>query len=188
MATLFDAVTIVQELGFYSTVLPFLLVFALTYGILSNFKPFGDNKAVNMIIPIVLGLVFISFTKTSAFLQNLLPFIVAMFLILFFVIMIFMFMGVKSETIGEAMQDPAGYWIIIIMFLLFVIIAVTNVFPEFQYAARPELAPAGYAPTQEQKLLSENMAVLFHPKVLATMILFFALAIGTYVVMREKVK
>src|SRR3989344_426282 len=114
MATLFDAITLGQELGFYSTVLPFLLIAAFTYALLAKFKTLGESKSINIIISVVLGLIFISFTKTSAFLQNLLPFISAMILILFFVILIFMFMGVKGETISEAMQDPAGYWTILI--------------------------------------------------------------------------
>lgn len=186
MATLFDVVTIGQQLGFYSTVLPFLLIFAFTYGLLSRFKPFGDSKTVNGIISIVLGLIFISFTKTSAFLQNLLPFISAMLLILFFVVMIFMFMGVKGETIAEAMTDPSGYWTLIILVMLFVIIAITNVFPEFQYVARPELAPANFTQTPEEKVMAASLAVLFHPTIMATVLLFFVLAVGTYVVMREK--
>ncbi len=185
MATLFDAITISQQLGFYSTILPFLLVAAFTYGLLARFKPFGESKSVNSIVSIVIGLIFISTIKASVFLQNLLPFISAMILILFFVIMIFMFMGVKGETISEAMQQPEGYWIIIIMLLIFVFIAITNTFPEFQYAVYPELAPENFTQTPQEKAMSQSFGILFHPTVLGTMILFFVLGIGAWVMLRE---
>ncbi len=188
MANLFDAVQLTQNLGFFTTVFPFLLIFAFTYGLLAKFEPFGKNQPVNIIISLVLAFTFISFSKASLFLQNILPFISTMLLMLFFIVMIFMFMGVEKNTISEAMQDPAGYWMILILILLFVGITVTVVFPEFQYAARPELAPSTYVQTPQEKSFAESMAVIFHPTVLATMILFFVLAVGTYIVLREKTK
>jgi len=42
--------------GLFKYVLPFLLVFALIYGILSNMKLLGENKGVHVIIGIAIGL------------------------------------------------------------------------------------------------------------------------------------
>jgi len=42
--------------GLFKYVLPFLLVFALVYGILSNMKILGENKGVHAIIAVALGL------------------------------------------------------------------------------------------------------------------------------------
>jgi len=45
-----------ESLGFFTYILPFLLIFALVYGILSNIKIFKENKGVVAIIAIVIGL------------------------------------------------------------------------------------------------------------------------------------
>ena len=58
MATLLDAVHVLQVWGFYTVVLPFFLVTAIIYGVLAKFKPFGERQGVNIIISIVVGLIF----------------------------------------------------------------------------------------------------------------------------------
>lgn len=188
MANLIDAVNITQNLGFYATVFPFLLIFAVTYGLLSKFKPFGEAKSVNLIISMVLAFIFISFTKASLLLQNLMPFISTFLLILFFLILIFMFLGVKESAIAEFVQQPEGFWAVIGVVLLSFVIAVVVVFPEFQYVASPELAPANFTQTPEQKSMAQGLAILFHPTILGMLIFFFILAMGAYVIVREKVK
>ena len=188
MANLIDAVNITQNLGFYATVFPFLLIFAVTYGLLSKFKPFGESKGVNVVISMVMAFIFISFTKASLLLQNLMPFISTFLLILFFLILIFMFLGVKESAIAEFVQQPEGFWAVIGVVLLSFIIAIAVVFPEFQYASSPELAPANYTQTAQEKSLAQNIAIILHPTILGMLIFFFILAIGAYVIVREKVK
>ena len=46
MATLLDGVEILQNLGVYTTLLPFILIFAVAYGILDKTKILGKNKGV----------------------------------------------------------------------------------------------------------------------------------------------
>jgi len=49
-----------EQMGLYSFILPFLLVFAIVYGITSSVKIFGDNKGVHVIISIVVGLLAVA--------------------------------------------------------------------------------------------------------------------------------
>ena len=99
-----------------------------------------------------------------------------------------MFLGVKESAIAEFVQQPEGFWAVIGVVLLSFIIAIAVVFPEFQYTSSPELAPANFTQTAQEKSLAQNIAILFHPTILGMLIFFFILAIGAYVVVREKVK
>src|SRR3989338_8551630 len=131
MATLFDAITVLKDVGFYSTVFPFILIAALLYGLFARYKPFGDNKTINSIISVVLGLFFISIFRASAFLANLVPLLTAFLLILIFLMLIFIFMGVKEDTIRDViLKEPAGYGTLIIIFVLIFFIVFGQTFPE----------------------------------------------------------
>ncbi|MFA4953233.1 MAG: hypothetical protein WC584_03350 [Candidatus Pacearchaeota archaeon] len=60
-----DFLYVLEQADFFSLVLPFLLIFALVYGILTKIKIFADNKAVNGIIALVVGLMSLQFGFVS---------------------------------------------------------------------------------------------------------------------------
>ena len=62
-----------EYLGFFDIILPFLLIFAVVFGILSYMKIFGDQKSVHVIIAIVIGLLSIRLPFFSAFLTQISP-------------------------------------------------------------------------------------------------------------------
>src|SRR3990172_9828837 len=127
MATLLDAVGTLQSFGVYSTILPFLLITAVVYAVLLKYKTLGENKTVNAIIAIVIGLVFISVARAVNFINIILPFVTIFLVMLVLVMLIFTFMGVKGETISDAITKyPA---IIFIFILIFVVIGGSQVFP-----------------------------------------------------------
>ena len=49
-----------ESFGIYDYMLPFLLVFAIVFGILTYMRIFGDNKGVHVIIAFVIGLLAIN--------------------------------------------------------------------------------------------------------------------------------
>jgi len=62
-----------EQAGFFSYILPFLLIFALVYGILSKTKIFDDHKAINGVIAVVVGMLSIQFGVVSAFFSEIFP-------------------------------------------------------------------------------------------------------------------
>lgn len=62
-----------ENLGFFDIVLPFLLAFAVVYGVLTYMKIFGEDKAVHVVIAVVIGLLAIRFPFYSAFLSEISP-------------------------------------------------------------------------------------------------------------------
>jgi hypothetical protein len=59
--------------GFFTYILPFLLIFAIVYGILSQIKIFKDNRGVNGIIALVIGLMALQFDFVPMFFAEVFP-------------------------------------------------------------------------------------------------------------------
>ncbi len=62
-----------EQAGFFSYILPFLLIFALVYAIISNMKLFGDNKGVSAVIALCVGLLSLQFNVVSIFFSEIFP-------------------------------------------------------------------------------------------------------------------
>ena len=62
-----------EQLGFFDYVLPFLIIFALVFGILSRIKLFGDNKSISAVIALSVGLMALQFGLVSSFFAELFP-------------------------------------------------------------------------------------------------------------------
>lgn len=105
------------QIGIFSHVLPFLLIFALVFGILTKVKLFKENKAINAIIALVVGLMAIQFGFVSGFFSEILPRVaVALMAILALFIVIGLFTDESHPTIN---------WILIgVAVIVFVIVLV----------------------------------------------------------------
>ena len=62
-----------SQAGFFSYLLPFLLIFALVYGILLRLDFFKENKAVNGIIALAVGLMALQFDFVPIFFSEIFP-------------------------------------------------------------------------------------------------------------------
>lgn len=62
-----------QEMGFFSYLLPFMLLFALVFGILTRTQIFKDNKAVNGIIALAVAFMALQFDFVPTFFAQIFP-------------------------------------------------------------------------------------------------------------------
>jgi len=62
-----------EQAGFFSFLLPFLLLFALIFGILSRVDVFKGNRAVNGIIAVVVALLSLQFDFVPRFFAEIFP-------------------------------------------------------------------------------------------------------------------
>lgn len=62
-----------SQAGFFSYLLPFLVIFALVYGILTRLKLFEATKAVNAIIALAVGLLALQFDFVPLFFSDIFP-------------------------------------------------------------------------------------------------------------------
>src|SRR3989344_6156379 len=91
-----------QGSGFYEFLLPFLLVFAVVFGILQKSNIFGaGNKSINAVVALVLGLLITSQFEVVQSLTSFLP-KMSMFIIVAMMVLIFiaLFAGDISKGFG----------------------------------------------------------------------------------------
>ena len=103
-----------EQLGVFSFLLPFLIIFALIFGILSRINIFEDNKAINAIISLSVGLMALQFGFVSNFFSEIFPRLgIGLSIILVFLIVLGLFM------------DPEEKWMNYIMLGIGVIIVIS---------------------------------------------------------------
>jgi len=68
-----DLLTQWEQMGFFSYILPFLLIFAVVFGVLSKTRIFEDNKAVNAIIALAVGFMSLQWDLVPRFFSEIFP-------------------------------------------------------------------------------------------------------------------
>ncbi|MDO8610561.1 MAG: hypothetical protein Q7R95_08500 [bacterium] len=68
-----DFLNSASQAGFFSYLLPFLLIFALVYGILTRTKIFQENRSINGIIALAVGLMALQFDMVTVFFAEIFP-------------------------------------------------------------------------------------------------------------------
>lgn len=94
-----DLLSAWQQAGFFSYLLPFLLIFALVFGILNQIQLFKENKAINAIIALVVGLMSLQFPLVPRFFSEIFPRL-GIGLAVILVILIFVGMFIDPEKGG----------------------------------------------------------------------------------------
>ncbi len=117
---------------FSEFILPFLLVFALVFAVLQRSKILGDGKKqIDIIVSIVIGLIFVAFSKAVGIVIQLVPFLaVSLVIIMIFLILL------GAVFPSEEFKIPIGLKVALgIVFGIAVIIAVLYVTGGVDYLA-----------------------------------------------------
>ncbi len=114
-----DMFTQWEQIGFFSYLLPFLLIFALVFGILTKVKLFKENKAINAIIALVVALMAIQMEFVPTFFSQIFP---RMGIALAIILGLFILMGLFLDP-----KHPAMNWILFgIGAIIFIIVIVQS--------------------------------------------------------------
>lgn len=100
-----------EAAGFFTYLIPFLIIFALTYGILHRMKIFPKKKGVSAIIALAVGLMALQFPMVPEFFRELFPRLgVGLGIILVMLVALGMFM--KSDN---ALPYLVGFLVFIVV-------------------------------------------------------------------------
>ncbi|VVB82742.1 Uncharacterised protein [uncultured archaeon] len=90
-----------EQAGFFSYLLPFLLIFALIFGILTKINIFKDNKMVNGIIALSVSLMSLQFSFVPDFFSQIFPRVgVGLAIILAILIIVGLFADPASNAVN----------------------------------------------------------------------------------------
>jgi len=109
-----------EQMGVFTYMLPFLVIFSLVFAILTRLQIFKDNRAVNGIIALAVGLMSLQFDFVPRFFSEIFPRMgVALSIILVFLVLAGMFIDPENKG-----------WMIGLMIIV-VIIAAVVIFQSF---------------------------------------------------------
>jgi len=166
MVSLFDA-----GLGeFLLPVFIFILIFAIIFAILKKVEILGDSNSINTWVAFALAALFSAAPGVMDFIAVIAPWFVVLVVVAFSLLLVFMFMGIKTEKIEEIARDSTVYWTILILGIIIVVGGLTAVYGPFLVGG-PGATGEGAA--------SEIQRTVFNAKVLTTIIvlLIFAFAV-----------
>ncbi|MDP3917519.1 MAG: hypothetical protein Q8Q42_04525 [Nanoarchaeota archaeon] len=130
MATILDASGFGSLLG---VVFTFILVFAATFAVMKKVKFFGkDNSGLDAIMAFVVAFFTIMIPEAQVVISSFLPWIAVFFMVMIAVIMFFMFVGVKDETITEnVLHQPFFITIVVAAIVIIFLVSMTKAFGSF---------------------------------------------------------
>jgi len=104
------------DLGLFDFILPFLLIFAVIFGVLSYMKMFGESRGVNVLIALVIGLLAIRWPVYTDFLNVISPKLgIGLVILLVLIILIGLFVPKGAKAV-------VGWILIGIGFIIFLVI------------------------------------------------------------------
>lgn len=180
MASLVSGIEFLDKFGAYRVIFPFFLILAISYGILSKTKLFGENKGLCSLVSIVIAFFFVLSARAVTFISILIPFIIIFMIILFFIMFVTSSTGVSLEQISKGVSK--GGWFIILLVLLIISFTVLNLtFPEFNPETRDQINDTGDS-TKALDVLGGITDMFFTPAVIGLIVLFMVFAIAAYVI------
>ncbi|MEX0932657.1 MAG: hypothetical protein WDZ77_00975 [Candidatus Pacearchaeota archaeon] len=127
-----------EQAGVFAYILPFLLIFALVYGILNKMNLFGteNNKSINAVISLAVGLMALQFGVVSVFFADILPRLgVVLMIVLVFLVVSGLFGNPRNKGWTNFMMW--GSVIIAVVIVLQSLEIFQNSFSNFLYLIPP---------------------------------------------------
>lgn len=98
-----------EQLGVFSYVLPFLLIFAVVFGILMKIKVLGDKRGLNAVIALVVGLLALQYDLVPIFFSEIFPRVgIAISIILVLLVLVGLFLDPESKVMNYGLFAVGG--------------------------------------------------------------------------------
>lgn len=188
--------TLIESVGLFSDIfdffLPFLLVFAVTFGILMKTKFLSDRSDINAMVSLALGLIIV-LSGAGKFLTTITPFFAVFFIIIFMLFMLFLFFGVEKDFKTIILHNRMIAALITMIFIIFVFYAVGTLYGGTFYTGAAQASSGGVNASVNQTAIGPEVCdfsrltgtlavscIIGHPKVLGTVVLLGLMAIATF--------
>ena len=135
-----------------------VLVFVIVYALLAKTQILGDNKFIQLFIPFLLAVVFVTAVNIRQYVETITPWFAVLIVALFFILALIGFSG----KVPEGFQKGIGVIFIILLIIIFIIAGIKV----FYYYLAP------YLP--------------LNPNLLGTILLIIIVALVSWVLVRAK--
>jgi hypothetical protein len=163
--------------AYFMPIIAFLLVFILSYAILSRTKILGKNNFIHIFVSFLIAVLFVSYSAMSEVTRLAIPWVAVLLVILFCMLLVVAFVGnmdaiLKNKILGVA--------VIVIILIIFLISAIQVFAP----IIKPYLPTSTSEAGAESNLLQVKH-VLFNPAVMGMIILLIVAAIASWIVTKK---
>jgi hypothetical protein len=168
-----------------SMIFPFLFVFVLCYAILLKTKVIGEDKGIAAIAAICVAAMTLFVPRVGDLLMTMAPWFMILFIFLAFVFMMFRFAGTPESVFEKFFSEPwsAPQWFMFAAALIIFFVAASQVLgPEVAQATQP-----GVNATEED-FGTDVIQIIFHPSVLATILILLIASFAIRLLGGEGVK
>ena len=183
MASFLSGLTILENIGFFSVVIPLLFISVLVYAILAKTKALGDSQAINVVVGLLVGFIFINVMPATAFLGKIIPFATGLVVIIFLVLMVVSFTGGSFEHTGTTIIAIVGFSILILGTLIIFVTSFDSINPlkEYEYSegemnVSEEIE---YENNTSRNFLSET---ILNPAIIAVILLILMAGLTAYLI------
>ena len=156
-------------------VFSFLLVVVVTYLILLKTEVLGENKFSLLFISFLIGVFFIAFSSGTELFGNIVPWFAILIVVLFFVLIIVGFTGLKLDDYGKGFM-----WLFVVLLGIVFIVSLFVVYNDILYNYLPGTSDAG--------LDSVGISIknwLWSMKTVGTIVLIGLSALAAWILTRE---
>lgn len=151
----------------------FLFVFTMFYAVLNKTELLGSNKGIQFLISFSTAMLFMFAANPLEFVDLVIPWLGVLLIVFMCFTILFMFIGVKGETIVSAVSQPGITWTLVITLIVLLIIALTKVFGA-QVASLTQDLPED----ADKDFMSEVGEIIFSTKVLGMFLLLVIAAMA----------
>jgi hypothetical protein len=152
----------------FQVIFPFLLIFCITYGILTYTKIFGENRAIHAMIALVLAFMSLFSDIAVETINTAAPWFVLLVIFIVFLMLGFMIIGVREADILKLIKDPEyhfiGWWIVALV--LIIVIGSLSHTISAKRGGYPPFTAGDNVTLEDKTQESAFWKTLFHPKVL----------------------
>ncbi len=176
MATVLD----ISILSYFIPVFIFLFVFVVFFAILQKTKILGQNAGIDALVSFSVAMLFMFVSEARQLITIITPWLVILLVIFMSFMLVFMFVGVKAETIAGVFTESGNAWTIVIILIIALVIAFTQVFGSkiaaitqgpYPVQTGTEQTPTQPAQPGTQHFLVTVGSIVFSPKILGMFLL-----------------
>ncbi len=166
---------------YFHLVFAFLFVLALVYALLQKTGILGGKSiALSAILSVVVAFAVLLSDNAVRLITFIIPWFAVAIVFFVLLLLILQTMGLKEEKLPDVIKDKTVYWTLIGVAIVIIFAGFGNVFGQSALEAQKSVGETTTVTTQDgtsTSVFEQNIyAILFHPKILA-MIVLFAIAI-----------
>ncbi|MDD2678583.1 MAG: hypothetical protein PHG04_03515 [Candidatus Nanoarchaeia archaeon] len=182
-----QAVDIINRIGIFDVLVPFIIGAAAMFGILEKVQIFGKGRHdVNALISVGIGIVLALTPAASNFLMNFIPLVIVLAFFLFIALLLTQWVGLSPEFLIGTVKNPAVLIPMVIILLILIMIGFSgglNLLLGYEEYSGPIGVSSENLTAQD---LGNPAVLLTQPQVAGALLVLVVFAVISFMITQKK--